>query len=162
MTKRPPFRPPDDAARAQARRLIDTATFAALAVLQERRPSVTRIALATTREGLPMSLISSLSQHTAALEKNATCALLVGEPEDRGDPLTHPRLTLQTTARFIARDSVEHDPLRTHYLTQRPKARLYADFTDFRFVLFEVQDALLNGGFGKAFKLKQADLARPR
>ncbi len=158
MTKRDPFRPVDAAARTLARQLIDNATFAALAVLEGGQPTVTRIALATTPEGAPLSLISDLSSHTRALDQNPACALLVGEPEDRGDPLTHPRLTLQATAQFIRHGGAEHPALRTHYLTQRPKAKLYIDFGDFRLVQFDVHTALLNGGFGKAFKLSPHDL----
>ncbi len=67
-------------------------------------------------------------------------------------------LTLQATARFIARDSADHAPLRAHYLAQRPKAKLYIDFADFRLVRFDVAGALLNGGFGRAYKLAPSDL----
>ena len=161
MTKRDPFNPVDDDARALARQLIDQATFAALAVIENGLPGVTRIAFATTPEGTPLSLISDLSSHTAALAANPACALLVGEPGDRGDPLTHPRMTLHATATFIDRLSTNHPALRAHYLAQRPKAALYIDFADFRLVRFDVNAALLNGGFGKAYRLSPTDLARP-
>ncbi|MFC3612315.1 HugZ family protein [Lutimaribacter marinistellae] len=154
------FRPTDAAARAQASSLIDSATYAALAVTDpdNGRPSISRIALATDQRGMPLSLISSLAPHTAALEANPACALLIGEPGDKGDPLTHPRLTLHATARIIARETLDHAELLARYLSLRPKAALYADFVDFRFVLFAPEDALLNGGFGKAFRLTAADL----
>ena len=155
-----PFRPVDDDAPALARHLIDAATYAALAVLESGRPTVSRIAFATTPEGAPLSLISDLSSHTTALHANPVCSLLVGEPEDRGDPLTHPRLTLQATARFVMRGSAQHSTLRAHYLAQRPKATLYIDFGDFHLVHFDVQNAFLNGGFGKAYRLGADDLAR--
>lgn len=151
-----PFQAVTPQARAQARGLLEAATFAALAVTQDGAPSVTRIGLATTEEGAPMSLISQLSTHTAALEAHPACALLVGAPGPKGDPLTHPRLTLHCAARLIDRDAAEHGRLRERYLGLRPKAALYADFGDFRFVVFEVQNALLNGGFGKAFKFDTA------
>ena len=147
----------DDAARDTARRLIDTATFAAIAVLDPdtRHPSVTRIALATDADRTPVSLISDLSMHTSALRAHPECALLVGEPTDKGDPLTHPRLTLHCCAQFIPQDV--DAALRAHYLQQRPKAKLYAGFADFHFVRFTVTSGLLNAGFGKAFKLNPAD-----
>ncbi len=156
-----PFRPADADARARARALIDDATFAALAVTDPAtlRPSVSRIALATDSRRRPLSLISTLAPHTAAIEANPACALLIGEPGDKGDPLTHPRLTLHATARIVPRDTPGHDDLRARYLALRPKAALYADFADFRFVLFTPEDALLNGGFGKAFRLARTDLA---
>lgn len=156
-----PFNPVDDDARALARHLLDSATFSALAVLENGLPAVTRIAFATTPDGAPLSLVSDLSSHTQALQSNPSCSLLVGEPEEKGDPLTHPRLTLHATAQFIPRDSDDHPALRAHFLAQRPKAKLYIDFGDFRLVRFDVHTAHLNGGFGKAYKLFPADLVRP-
>ena len=162
MDKRDPFRPVDAEARALARDLIDSATFAALAVTEEGHPSVSRIAFATDPDGAPLSLVSDLSSHTAALEAQPDCALLVGEPQDRGDPLTHPRLTLHATAQFVARDSAAHPTLRAHYLAQRPKAKLYIDFADFRLVRFDIKLALLNGGFGRAYKMNAPELTVER
>ncbi|MEL7115223.1 MAG: pyridoxamine 5'-phosphate oxidase family protein [Pseudomonadota bacterium] len=160
MPETSPFRETDDDARALARQLIDGATYAALAITDadEAVPSVTRIALATDPEGAPLSLISTLSSHTAALDRDPVCALLVGEPGPTGDPLTHPRITLHARADILARDSEDHPMLREYYLAQRPKAKLYIDFGDFRLVRFAVTTALLNGGFGKAFKLSADDL----
>ncbi|MFD1507860.1 HugZ family protein [Lacimonas salitolerans] len=163
MPKPDLFQPADDDARRIARDLIAQATHAALAVIRPGTtlPSVTRIAMATDPQGAPLSLISSLSHHTAALDASPDCALLLGEPGDKGDPLTHPRLTVHARAQLIPRDSADHAPLRDHYLTQRPKAKLYIDFADFRLVRFAVTDALLNGGFGKAYILSAADLIAP-
>lgn len=158
-----PIRPTDDQARALARRLIDAATHAALGTLPPGAdfPLVTRIALATDPEGRPMTLVSSLSAHSTALRARPECGLLLGEPGDKGDPLTHPRLTLRARARFVPRDSDQHTGLRAHYLRLRPKAGLYADFADFAFVVFQAEGASLNGGFGKAFELTAEDLTRP-
>ncbi|WP_170402475.1 HugZ family protein [Ruegeria arenilitoris] len=161
MTEANPFRPVDDTARGLARDLIEGATYGALATLQPGKtmPSVSRIALATDEAGGLVTLISTLADHTRALHANPACALLIGEPGEAGDPLTHPRLTLHAEARFVARDSAEHGHLRARYLALRPKAKLYVDFTDFGFVCFEISEALLNGGFGKAWRLASADLA---
>ncbi|WP_238365946.1 HugZ family protein [Mesobacterium pallidum] len=157
-----PIRPTDDEARALARSLLEGARFAALAVTDATTgtPMVTRIALGTDARGTPLSLVSTLSQHTTALAKDPNCALLVGEPGDKGDPLTHPRLSIQARAEIVARDDPRHAPLADRYLADHPKARLYADFGDFRYVLFTPTRALLNGGFGKAFELTPDDLAK--
>ncbi|WP_420585078.1 HugZ family protein [Ruegeria sp.] len=161
MADTDPHRTADKTARTLAHDLIGQATYGALATLRpgSAMPSVSRIALATDGVGRLMSLISTLSDHTQALTTIPTCALLIGEPQKTGDPLTHPRLTLHATAVFVQRTSTEHEELRTRYLAARPKAKLYADFADFRFVRFEPTDALLNGGFGKAWRLNPTDLS---
>ena len=155
-----PFRPVDDTARNLARDLIDTATHGALATLRPDLglPSVSRIALATDTNGGPITLISTLADHTRAWQFNPACALLIGEPAETGDPLTHPRLTLHAQAAFVARESEDHATLRARYLALRPKAKLYVDFADFGFVRFAVSDAVLNGGFGKAWRLAPTDI----
>ncbi|MEO0751506.1 MAG: pyridoxamine 5-phosphate oxidase [Pseudomonadota bacterium] len=156
-----PIRPTDDEARALARGLLDNARFGAIAVTDPETlsPSVTRIAMATTPMGAPVTLISDLSSHTTALRANPRASLLLGEPGPKGDPLTHPRITLDCQTRFLLKGDEGYDPMRNHYLSTHPKAKLYIDFLDFNFVIFDVLDARLNGGFGKAFRLTPADLS---
>ena len=146
------LRPVDDEARGIARGLLSDARFAALGVLIEGAPFVTRIAVQA--EGALISLVSTLSQHTTALKADPRCSILIGEPQDKGDPLTHPRLTLQANATLVGRD----EALRARWLKTHPKAKLYIDFGDFGFVRFQVQTAFLNGGFGYACKLGADDL----
>ena len=155
-----PIRPTDDDARALGRNLIDHARFGAIAVTDPdtQSPSVTRIAVGTTPDGAPVTLISDLSSHTTALRANPRCSLLLGEPGPKGDPLTHPRITLDCNAVFLLKGEDGYDALRDHYLKTHPKSKLYIDFLDFNFVLFDVIDARLNGGFGKAFRLTPTDL----
>jgi putative heme iron utilization protein len=151
-----PIRPTDAEARALARGLIDRARFAALAVIEPETgaPMVTRIALVPGPDGAPLTLISTLSSHTAALEADPACSLLIGEPGAKGDPLTHPRLTLQAVA-----EPADKAGLKAHYLELYPKAQLYFDFGDFRMIRFAPRLGLLNGGFGKAYRLSAEDLA---
>lgn len=155
-----PIRETDDAARTLARGLIEAARFGALGVRdpQSGAPMVTRVAVATTTAGQPMTLISDLSHHTVALTADPICSLLLGEPGDKGDPLTHPRITLQARARFVRHGAAEHGALRARYLEVQPKAQLYIDFADFAFALFDVTEAHLNGGFGKAYHLTPEDV----
>lgn len=155
-----PIRETDDEARALARELIDAARFGALGVRDPETgaPMVSRVAVATDPGGRPVSLVSDLSHHTVALKADPVCSLLVGEPAAKGDPLTHPRLTLQARARFLRHGADGHAELRARYLTQHPKAQLYIDFADFSFALLDVTEAHLNGGFGKAYRLTPADL----
>jgi len=155
-----PLRRVDDEARALALQLLGSARHAALGVIDAETGAqmVSRIALAQSPAGAPMTLVSDLARHTAALRARPDCSLLLGEPGARGDPLTHPRLTLQARAIFVPRDGADHAALRAAYLAQCPKAALYADFADFHLVLFAKRAAFLNGGFGKAWELSPADL----
>jgi hypothetical protein len=155
-----PIRPTDDDARRLGRALIDGAAFGALAVLHPDTglPHVTRIAIAAGPCGHPVTLISELSLHTRALLADPRASVLLGEPGPRGDPLTHPRITLQVLAEFLRHGTPDHAALRAHYLRRQPKAKLYVDFADFAFARLRVQGAALNGGFGKAFDLAPADL----
>lgn len=154
-----PIRPTNDEARQITRDLIANARFGSLAVLHPDTglPHVTRIAISTSRSGILLSLISDLSFHTKALRQNPDCSLLLGEPLANGDPLVYPRVSIQCKAAFLTRYNPEHADIRAHYLAKRPKAKLYIDFTDFHFVLFNIQSASLNGGFGKAYELTTRD-----
>lgn len=158
MTERAtdPIRPTDDEARALARELIDTARHGALGVTDPATgtPMVTRIAVVPGPDGLPLTLVSTLSSHTAALDADPACSLLVGEPGAKGDPLTHPRLTIQARA-----EPVDKGELKAHYLGLYPKAQLYYDFGDFRLMRLAPVAAFLNGGVGKAYNLTPEDLA---
>lgn len=157
-----PIRPTDDGARDIARSLLKQASHAALGVIgPDGAPLVTRIAFGQAPDGLPLTLVSDLAQHTGALRARPACSLLVGEPGPRGDPLTHPRLTLQAQADFLPRDGTVHAEMAAHWLRGHPKAKLYVGFADFCFVRFRITLAHLNGGFGKAFRLAPGDLGLP-
>lgn len=155
-----PIRPTNDEARALAQSLMHRAPFGALAVKDPATgtPYVARVAVGQCPDGKMLTLVSDLSHHTRALRASPDCSLLIGEPEEKGDPLTYPRITLMAKAHFIDRDAPERKVLRDYYLLTHPKAKLYVDFGDFNFVQFEVSSAHLNGGFGKAFVLTPDDL----
>ena len=118
---------------------------------------VTRVAVAWVKGEL-LSLVSELSVHTQALRANPTLSLLMGEPGEKGDPLTYPRLTLFGTAQIVEHKTAAFAAMRAPYLREYPKAKLYIDFTDFVFLQVKPTAAHLNGGFGRAFHLTPEDL----
>lgn len=154
MSKRDPINPTDDDARTQARAIIQATRFGALAVNHPEtgHPYVARVALLWTN-GAIHTLISTLSTHTQALLKDPACAILVGEPGEKGDPLTHPRMTISATAH-----ETDKAALKEAWLAAIPKAQLYYGFTDFRMFRLETLSVDLNGGFGKAYRLTPDDL----
>lgn len=155
-----PIRPTDDDARALARELIAEARFGALGTLDPGTgfPQVTRIALGQSSEGALITFVSGLSAHTRALRQDPRAGLLIGEPGTKGDPLSHPRLSLQIEARPVPRDDPRFAGLQTTWLADHPKAKLYIDLPDFIFFELRSLSAALNGGFGRAFVLTPSDL----
>lgn len=155
--------PPDEAARGLARSLLAGARHAALAVTDAATgtPGISRIAFGLDDAGCPVTLVSALADHHAALLAYPDCAFMVGEPGPRGDPLTHPRLMVRARAAFVAPEAPDRPGLRARWLADHPKAALYVDFADFAFVRLVPVAALLNAGFARAFRLTPADLSSP-
>ena len=151
MTK-DPFRPVDREARDLAQRLVREARVGALGVLQDEVPVVSRVALAPM-EGALVTLVSDLAPHTAALRAGGEASLLIGE-DGRGDPLAYPRITLQILPSFLEKS----EERVAAYLQAQPKAQLYVGFADFHLVRLAPAYAMLNGGFGKAYRLSADDL----
>lgn len=160
MTQRPdPVAPADAEARALARTLVQAA-HAALAFTDATTgtPGISRIAFGLGPDGVMLTLISALAPHHAGLAAHPACALMLGEPSGKGDPLTHPRLMIRAKASFIAPDAPDRRAIRDLWLSRHPKAKLYIDFADFAFVQFRPVSALLNAGFARAFRLTPDDL----
>ncbi|MEM6438207.1 MAG: DUF2470 domain-containing protein [Pseudomonadota bacterium] len=159
--KKDVLRPVEDAARRQAGDLLRLARHGALAALEPDTgaPLASRVSLACDLDGSPIFLISQLSAHFGALEADPRCSLLLGEP-GRGDPLAHSRITL--IGRAEKTDGALRTRLRGRFLSRHPKAELYADFGDFAFWRVDIERASLNGGFGKAYELTEADLIAPQ
>lgn len=157
----PPIRATDEEARQVAQGLISAARFGSLAVIDAETgfPSVSRIALGPGPEGGLWTLLSGLSAHSRALRRDARAGLLLGEPGAKGDPLTHPRLSLQVKACALSPDDPRNAVARDRWLADHPKAKLYIDLPDFFFVEFRLLSGLLNGGFARAYRLSAEDLA---
>lgn len=148
-----PVQDADAEARATARRLLSEARHAALATTaDDGTPSVSRIAVLRIGPDL-LTLVSGLSEHTRQLAARPACALLIGEPGPKGDPLVHPRLMLRAEA--VPDDKAAR---RDAWLAAQPKAKLYYDLADFRVLRLSARPSLLNGGFGRAHRLSPQDM----
>lgn len=161
MTTRPdPVQPADAEALTLARDLLQSARHAALAVIDPETgtPGISRIAFGLDPQGCPLTLVSALAAHRAALAAQPAAAVMVGEPGEKGDPLTHPRLMIRVMAEFLDRSAPDHAAIRAHWLNNHPKAKLYVDFADFSFVRLRPVSAMLNGGFARAYRLSPEDL----
>jgi len=153
-----PVQSANEEARETTRQLLREARFGTLATINENGyPFASLVTFALDRVQTPFLLVSRLSGHTKHLLADPRCSLLVGEP-GKGDPLAHARITIQCSANIIDRASDENIILRTLFIARHPKAALYIDFPDFLYIRLTMMEASLNGGFGKAFRLKSDDL----
>lgn len=150
MPARDPRQPADFEPIPVARQLLRTARSAALGTLdpQTGAPFVTLTSVATDYDGTPVILVSRLSTHTQNLLQDQRASLMIAQG-GKGDPLAHPRLTLQVQAEIAG--PLDLPRLRDRYLRRHPKAKLYADFPDFAFFRLVPSLVHLNGGFARAF-----------
>ncbi|MER5170513.1 pyridoxamine 5'-phosphate oxidase family protein [Thioclava sp. GXIMD2076] len=155
-----PVHEADADSRALARKLIAQSQFAAIGTLDPQTgfPHVSRIAIGTGPQGGLWSLVSGISVHARALEADPRAGILIGIPGAKGDPLTHPRLSLQVEAIPLDRLDPRHPSLRDRWLADHPKSKLYIDLGDFHFIEFRILAAQLNGGFARSYRLTPADL----
>lgn len=156
QTPEPAFHPV-----AEAKRLLRSARAAALATLAQptAAPFASLVNVATAADGSPILLLSRLAAHTRHLDADPRLSLLLyaafNQPSG-GDPLTHPRLTLEGRAQRV--EGAERTALRARFLARHPKSSLYADFADFGFFRVTIETAHLNGGFGRAANLAAESL----
>ncbi|SDR35537.1 pyridoxamine 5'-phosphate oxidase family protein [Pseudovibrio sp. Tun.PSC04-5.I4] len=154
-----PIRETTKDARALAKKLIRSARFASLAVVEPETgyPIVSRVGIAADVAGAPFMLASSLSNHSQCLEQDSRVSLLIGEP-GKGDPLAHPRLTVIGHLEKLSKGDPDCVQLRDRYLMRHPKAKLYVDFADFDWYPLRVERVNMNGGFGKAYLMNDQDI----
>jgi putative heme iron utilization protein len=155
--KQEPIRPTDDEARALARHLLADMRHAALGSLDPDTgtPLVTRIAVQIDEGGVPVALLSGLAAHTRAILADPRVGLLVTDDSaTKGDAMTHARLSILARAEQVPATPA----MREAWLAQDPKAKVYIDLPDFRFWKLVPLSGLLNGGFGRAFKLSPEDM----
>jgi putative heme iron utilization protein len=137
-----------------AKQLLRTVRAGALATIDRETggPFASLVTIATDLDGSPLLLLSGLSAHAGNLDADPRASILLAAT-GRGDPLAHPRLTVN------GRVERSTDPrIRRRFLARNPKSELYADFPDFTFRRMVVEGAHLNGGFARAGRLAASDL----
>jgi heme oxygenase (biliverdin-IX-beta and delta-forming) len=144
---------------ALAKTLLRTIRAGTLATLDRNtgHPFASLVNVATDANGSPVILTSRLSTHTANLEMDGRCSILLAET-GKGDPLAHPRLTVLGGMAMVERVSAVDARVRRRFLARHPKSELYAGFGDFSFWRMDVVSAHLNGGFARAADLTANDV----
>ncbi len=144
---------------ADAKRLMRISRTAALATLDPTTgaPLTTLVGVASDFDGAPLFLMSTLARHTKHLAFDPRASVLLAEEPERGDPLNHPRITLNGRI-----ERATDARARTRYLQRNPKAKLYADFSDFAVFRLAIESVHFNGGFGRADALSPGDILASR
>ena len=149
---------PDDTA-FEARKLLRAARSGMLATLVHGgvdggQPFASLVTPACAPDLSLLLLLSNLSEHTRHLRAEPRSSILVCGAAEGANPQTAPRVTVTGIA------EVMDDPaLKARYLAVHPYASLYADFGDFHLWRVRALGALFVGGFARAVRLRQAELA---
>lgn len=147
----------------EARRLVRAAASATLATQASGQPFASLVTPVAAADFSVLLWLSTLSEHTRQLQAEPRCALLYTGPAPAPDgvvdpnPQTVPRVTLTGLAAPVAGAAVAAPKAR--WLARHPYAALYAEFGDFDLWRVTIGGGLLVGGFARAHRLRQADLA---
>ncbi len=140
----------------EARRLLRAARSGTLATVADGgQPFASLVTHACAPDLSVLLLLSNLSEHTRHLRAEPRCSILVCGSAERANPQTAPRVTVTGIAEVADDDAV----LKARFLAVHPYAAQYADFGDFHLWHIRPMGALFVGGFARAVRLRQAELA---
>jgi putative heme iron utilization protein len=140
----------------EARTLVSAVTVASLATVgEDGAPWCSLVVYGPTRDGNPVLLVSTDSEHGRNLLRDPRASLAINDPTAPGDPLDRPRITLAGEVVRPAGDDAE-DALDAHCAAV-PGARLYAGWDDQLLCVLEVQRVHWVGGLAKTDALSRDD-----
>ena len=147
---------PDNAfdPRNATKKLLRESRSGALATLMPGSgdPYCSLVNVASSADGAPLLLISSLAVHTKNILADPRVSLMLDERKP-GDPLEGARIMLMGRAGVT---QSEHD--RRRYLARQPEAEMFAGFKDFALFRIAPSAVHLVAGFGRIVDLEPADL----
>ncbi|MDA7948656.1 MAG: DUF2470 domain-containing protein [Hyphomicrobiaceae bacterium] len=134
--------PADQWSRAIMRRALK----ASLATLNRETgtPYASLVTVSCMPDNRPITLISTLAEHTKNIEKDPRASILFDETGGLGDPLEGARVSV-----FGKLEKIESPVARHRFLNRHPSAETYVDFADFAFYVLNVEGAHFVGGFGR-------------
>lgn len=102
-----------------------------------------------TPDARPITLISTLAEHTRNLMADPRASLLIDGTAGLSDPLTGARATLMGRLERLEPADPAFETCRARFLRRHPGAQLYAGFGDFGIWRLAVERAHLVAGFGR-------------
>ena len=139
----------------EARRLLRAARVGTLASSADGQPFASLVTPACAPDLSLLLLLSDLSEHTRHLRAEPRCSVLVAGPPDGANPQTAPRVTRHRAGRTDRRCGAEGALSGGASL----RGACMPDFGDFSLWRIRPLGGLYVGGFGRAARLRAADLA---
>lgn len=116
-------------------------------------PYASLVLVATDHDLSPLLFVSTLAEHTKAMDRDPAVSLLFDGTAGLDSPLTGAR------ASVIGRAKRSDDPrLKQRFVARHPDAAIYASFPDFGLFRVEIERAHLVSGFGKIAWIEKDDL----
>jgi putative heme iron utilization protein len=134
--------------------LLRAARAGTLATSIDGQPFASLVTPAAAPDLSLLLFLSSLSEHTRHLRAEPRCAVMVAGPAPEANPQTAPRVTVTGMA-----EPAPDPALKARWLAIHPYGALYADFADFSLWRLRPSSGLWVGGFARATRLRQSDLA---
>jgi heme iron utilization protein len=137
----------------EARKLLRAARVGTLATSLQGQPFASLVTPACALDLSLLLLLSDLSEHTRHLRAEPRCSVLVCGAAENANPQTTPRVSVTGLAEVVSDTA-----LKARYLAIHPYASMYADFGDFALWRVRPLGGLYVGGFGRAARLRGAEL----
>jgi hypothetical protein len=136
-------------------RIIRETRIAALSTLHDGEPNLAIVAYIFADDFSAFYVhVSKLGKHTRDMENDPRVSLLIAETDDqRADPQTLARVSLQGSAEMLSRDASDYMGIRNQYLKRFPEAEPMFSLGDFNLWLITPKSGRFVAGFGRAFNL---------
>lgn len=114
------------------------------------------VAFAPDRDGKPVTMISTIAEHTRNIQTDARVSLTLTEPGDDGQAVG--RITLVGDAVSVSSGA---DDVAARYFARFPHAAEFQRTHDFSFYRIEPKRVRYIGGFGRIYWVEGKDLCLP-
>lgn len=141
--------------------LLAEVRTAALSTLDRGAPFGSMVPFAWDPAGRVLIHVSRLARHTRHLNDDPRVALLITEADGPDkNPLALRRACFTGRMERIAPGTPEYDAAKTRYLERFPTSAMIFQLPDFTFFALAPEAIHLVAGFGQAFNIDPAELAR--
>jgi putative heme iron utilization protein len=136
-------------------RLIRNTRIAALGTLHDGAPNTAMVAVAFAEDFSEFYVhVSRLGRHTRDIEADPRVSLLLTETDDnRADPQTLARVSLDGNAELINRSDPDYAQIKQVYLSRFPESEPFFSLGDFNLWRIKPKGGRFVAGFARAFNL---------